>query len=137
MIESQEILTWARDYLSDRRYIIQEKSQTIRVWPWSVVTCLPTKKGYIYLKSMAKPFSIEPALLRFLFGRVSPHITKVIAANNQLSCFLIENADDTLINTLESDFKPDLLRNVLKTCTDIQISSIDHVDKLIGAGIND
>lgn len=130
-------LAWAQDYLSSRGYAVQDNPQVIRIIPWSVVTCLPTTKGLIYLKSMAKPFSIEPILLQFLSDQISTCVTQIIAVNNQLSCFLMKDAGEPLRNKLKLHFKPELLRQALKICADIQISAIDHADELIMTGVND
>lgn len=134
---AEKCLAWAQGYLSIHGYEIQDKPQTIRIVPRSTVTCLPTTKGRIYLKSMANAFFIDPTLLRFLSNHASTPVTQMIAENESLSCFLIEDAGKPLRNILKLNFKPESLCQALKTCEDIQISSICHVNELIMASIND
>ena len=130
-------VSWAEDSLASSGYKIQGQPKIVRTMLWSRVTSFETSKGRVYLKSMALPFSKEPILLQFLADHGVKNITKVIAVNEQLSCFLMKDAGEPLRNLLKENFKIDLLINALKTCASIQIKCIDYVDQLCGLGIND
>ncbi len=130
-------VSWAEDNLASNGYKIQGQPNIVRTMLWSRVTSFETSKGRVYLKSMTLPFSKEPLLLQFLADHEVKNITKVIAVNEQLSCFLMKDAGEPLRSVLKENFKIDLLINALKTCASVQIKCIDYVDQLLRLGIND
>lgn len=130
-------VSWAEDSLASSGYKTQGQPKIVRAMLWSRITSFETSKGRVYLKSMALPFSKEPILLQFLADHEVKNITKVIAVNEQLSCFLMKDAGEPLRNLVKENFKIDLLINALKTCANIQIKCVHYVDQLLNLGVND
>ncbi len=137
MVHSSEIFSWAQNCLEDFGCQEYSRPQMIRSVPWSTVHCFETSKGRIFLKSMASPFAIEPALLRFLFENITQNIPFVIAVNYELRCFLMKDAGVCLRNILKEKFDVRYFGEIFETYADIQIACIPYVDKLIEMGVND
>ncbi|MDP3533604.1 MAG: phosphotransferase [Alphaproteobacteria bacterium] len=133
----KQILQWAEDYLNINGYKVLNKPQIIRDMPWSCVTKFDTSKGGIFLKSMAKDFSIEPKILLFLSRHITQKVPKIIASNVDLSCFLMKDCGVPLRTILKKSFNAELYCKALEIYADIQIKTIPYVDKLLMTGVND
>ncbi|MDP1724028.1 MAG: phosphotransferase [Alphaproteobacteria bacterium] len=131
------IIQWAEDYLNVNGYKILNEPQIIRDMPWSCVTKIDTSKGCIFLKSMAKDFSIEPKVLSFLSAQITQKVPDIIASNQDLSCFLMKDCGVPFRTILKENFNAELYCAVLKIYSDIQIKTIPYVDKLLAIGVND
>jgi hypothetical protein len=130
-------LDWARSTLNQLGYEIHGDVRLIRDMPWSRIDCFNTSQGRVYLKSMDKPFAIEPVLLKFLFDKISQNITEIIASNNELHCFLMKDAGVCLRGVLKNNYDLGLFCKALQKCAEIQLKCIDHIDELLSMGVND
>lgn len=131
---NQTQIDWANDILAG--YVVGQW-QPVRSTPWSSVSSIATSKGLVFLKSMAKPFCKEPAILALIEKHAPGYATRIIVANNDLQCFLMHDAGHPLRETLLSNFRTDYPERALTMCADIQIAMIQHVDNFIKAGVND
>lgn len=61
----------------------------------------------------------------------------VIALNDDLHCFLMEDAGQTLRATLKTDFQPDLLLQAVDQHTTIQRSVENHIESFLTLGVPD
>lgn len=132
-----EILSWAHQTLIDLGYQIKFTAQLIKDVPWSTIYCFDTSKGRVFLKTMAKPFAIEPTLLAFLSKNVSPHVPHVITTNLNLRCFLMKDSGLCLRDILKSKFNEQYFCPIFQIYADIQIGCIPFVEELITSGLND
>jgi thiamine kinase-like enzyme len=130
-------IEWAKDYLSTNGYVINGLPETVRAMPWSIVTQFSTSKGFVYLKETATLFSLEPSLIRTLSQWDDDSIPKIIAINQDLHCFLMEDAGIQLSRHLKSEFRMDLLIKALTMCAHSQRKAITHVDTLLSIGVPD
>ena len=133
----QPAIEWAQSYLLTNGYDINELHDTIRAMPWSKVTHFSTSKGSVYLKEMAPLFSVEPRLIKTLAQWDRDSVPKVIAINNDLSCFLMEDAGIPLSKHLKVEVKIDLLVRALTICANSQRKAVNHVDALLSIGVPD
>ena len=133
----KKIVKWAEDYLKINGYKILNEPQIMRDMPWSCVTKIDTSKGCIFLKSMAKDFSIEPNVLSFLSRHITQKVPDIIASNKDLSCFLMKDCGVPLRTILKENFNAGLYCKTLEIYADIQIKTIPYVDKLLMRGVND
>lgn len=133
----QPAIEWAQSYLLTHGYDLQGAPQMIRAMPWSVVTHFSTSKGSVYLKEMAPLFSLEPTLIKTLTQWDSESVPKIISINNDLSCFLMEDAGTPLSQYLKEDVNIDILAKALAMCANSQRKAVDHVDALIALGVPD
>jgi len=134
---NQRAIEWAQSYLITNGYDINELADTIRAMPWSKVTHFSTSKGSVYLKEMASLFSVEPRLIKTLAQWDDDSVPKVIAINNDLSCFLMEDAGIPLSKHLKAEVQIDLLVRALSICANLQRKSVKHVDALLSIGVPD
>lgn len=72
--------------------------------PWSNVYQIDTNHGYIYLKKMAVPFNIEPAVISYLAPQYPNLIPKIIATNKTLDCFLMLDSGISLRQILKRHY---------------------------------
>lgn len=130
---------WALKILNEDAYnITADKPLTIRNMPWSQVDVISTKQGSVFLKSMAKPFSKEALLINYLSRHIThPKVPKIIAFNQPLQCFLMQNAGAPLRNLLKTTFDAHLAKRALKYCAELQIAAIPHINSLLALGLPD
>jgi hypothetical protein len=131
------IIQWAEDYLNANGYKILFEPQIIRDMPWSCVIKCDTSKGRIFLKLMTKYFSVEPKILSFLSAQITQKVPNIIAFNEDLSCFLMEDAGIPLRPILKESFNDRLYCKILEIYADIQMKTIPYVDELLLIGVND
>jgi aminoglycoside/choline kinase family phosphotransferase len=128
---------WAHNYLVAHGYPIHEEARPVREMPWSQVYVFKTAQGCVYLKSMAAKFANEPVLLEFLNEYISPNVPEVLASNPKERCFLMKDKGHPLRGILKNEYKIDIIFQALEIYTDIQISSISQVEKLLSLGVSD
>ncbi|MCE3230936.1 MAG: hypothetical protein K0R52_864 [Alphaproteobacteria bacterium] len=136
-VMNQPSTLWSQNYLSTNGYTIKGLPELIRAMPWSRVTRFSTSKGFIYLKEMASLFSLEPILIKTLAKWNGESIPSVIAINNDLNCFLMEDAGIQLSKKLKTDFQMDLLARALTLCANRQQKALSHIDTLLSLGVPD
>jgi len=130
-------INWACGILLSRGFKIMAPYEVISDMPWSTVIRFLCQQGKMYLKLMGSPYSIEAVLLEFLSFRSSNNITKVLAYNQSLSCFLMIDAGSPLRDYLKKNYQFNLVSNVLQAYASIQLSSIADVEALLHIGIPD
>jgi hypothetical protein len=130
-------LDWAQNYLTTHGYEILRSPETVRAMPWSIVTHFSTSKGSIYLKEMASLFSLEPTLIMALAEWDEGSVPMIITTNNELRCFLMEDAGTQLSKQLKSEFQKDLLIKSVTICANNQLRAVNHVKDLLSLGVPD
>lgn len=86
---------------------------------------------------MAPPFSLEPRLIKALAQWDGGSVPKIIAINNDLNCFLMEDAGVPLSKFLKMEIKMDLLVRSLTICANSQRKAVKHLDTLLSIGVPD
>lgn len=130
-------MEWAQNYLQAKGYTINGLPESIRAMPWSRVTRFSTSKGSIYLKEMAPLFSVEPILIKALSEWDADSMPNVIATNNDLNCFLMEDAGIPLSKYLKDELQIEILVRALTICANSQYKAVNHVDTLLSIGVPD
>lgn len=130
-------LQWTQQTLNHLGYKIHGAPRLIRDMPWARIDCFDTSQGPIYLKTVALTFAIEPILLTFLFKKITPDVTEVIAFNKKNHSFLIKDAGICLRGILKNHYDLSLFCKALQTCAEIQLQCVDHIDELLAMGLND
>jgi hypothetical protein len=133
----QPPIVWAQSYLIKNGYDIKAVPDITRAMPWSKVTHFATSKGSVYLKEMTFLFSLEPTLIKTMAQWDGDFIPKVIAQNNDLNCFLMEDAGIPLSKFLKEDVQIEILENALSICANIQRKTEKQVDALLSIGVPD
>jgi hypothetical protein len=131
------IIKWATDYLSSKGYSLQHLPEIMLETPWSNVIRFLTSKGCIYLKQPAPLLSQEAKIIRLLAEQFQASVPHVIAVNDDLHCFLMEDAGQNLRACLKTKFKPELLYQSIKQFTAIQRTTENAIEPFLALDIPD
>lgn len=131
------ILKWATDCLISKGYILQHPTEIVLETPWSNVIRFPTSKGDVYLKQTPPSISLEPKITQLLADQFHASVPTVIAINDDLYCFLMEDAGKSLREYLKNEFRQDLLCQAIKQYTTIQRSIEHHLEPFLALGVPD
>lgn len=137
MKNTSEMMQWADEYFSSHAYVIIKPSELIQKTPWSSVTRFSTDKGFIFLKQTPPALSLEPAVTKILYNQLHANVPIVIAFNESLHCFLMKDAGNPLRETLKLHFDGNLLCQAIKTYTEIQYASSEHINLFLDLGVPD
>lgn len=132
-----DILTWATNYLNAAGYSLKSSPEILLETPWSYVFRFSTIKGDAYLKQTPPSISMEAKVTQLLAERFHANVPEVIAINDELSCFLMNNAGLNLRKYLKTEFKPELLIRAIQDYTAMQRSTENNVDDFIAQDIPD
>ncbi len=131
------ILKWATTVLISKGYILQHAPEIVVNTPWSQVIRLSTSRGDFYLKQTPPAISLEPKIIQLLRDQFHASVPIMIAINDDLHCFLMEDAGQTLRAHLKTDFQPDLLLQAIDQHTTIQRSVENHIESFLALGVPD
>ncbi len=92
--------------------------------PWSTLILFSSSKGNIYLKQPAILISKEARIIQVLADQFHASVPSVIAINNDLHCFLMEDAGISLRLFLKARFQPDLLCQSIIRFTSILLTAM-------------
>ena len=135
---NKEIIQWGFSYLSSHGYTLKNNlSENVQNTPWSYVIRFATTDGYIYLKHMPKLIALESVITQILHDQFHASVPKVIAHNENLNCFLMKDAGQSLRKVLKKHFEAELLCKGIRQFTSLQLQVADHVDVLIDIGVPD
>ena len=137
MKDNSSIQKWATDCLISKGHALQYSPEIVVNTPWSQVIRLSTSKGDVYLKQTPPAISLEPKIIQLLRDQFQASAPIVIAINNDLHCFLMEDGGQTLRAYLKTDFQPDLLLQAVDQHTTIQRSVENHVKSFLTLGVPD
>lgn len=134
-----QLLEWGNDILNSKGYSIKSAPQVVLSTPWSKVFCFSTEQGNYYLKQTPSSIflSNEPSVIRLLSHQFNANVPKVIEINDDLHCFLMEDAGKSLRETLKTDFKPELLYRAIQEYVAIQRSAENQIEEFLKLGSPD
>lgn len=132
-----DILTWAKNQLNSLGYSLKGSPEMLLETPWSYVFKISTSKGDIYLKQMPPAISMEAKVTQLFSKKFHASVPEVIATNDELSCFLMNDAGLNLRKYLKTEFKPELLVRAIQEYTAMQRSTENNVEDFIALGIPD
>lgn len=137
MKKHTSILKWATDILNTQGYSQEYLPEIILETPWSNVIRFSTSKGCVYLKQPALLLSREANIIRLLTEQFRASVPEVIAVNNDLHCFLMKDAGQTLRTCLKTEFKPELLYQSVQKFSAIQRTTENTIEPFLALGIPD
>jgi len=135
--KDQKAIQWGEEYLRDNDYHLEGSVEVITRMPWSTVHRFLTTDGYIYLKQMPPPFTIEAKLMQYMSRQLHSAVPDVIALNNPLNCFLMTDAGVPLRGILKEGYDIDLTRKALSAYVTIQKGAINNINDLLSLGLPD
>lgn len=137
MKNHNDILQWATNHLNSQGYSLKSSPEMLLETPWSYVFRFSTTKGEVYLKQTPQSISMEAKVTQLFAEKFHANVSEVIAINDELSCFLMNDAGLNLRKYLKTEFKPELLIRAIQEYTAIQRSTENNVDDFIALGIPD
>ena len=137
MIYQTDILQWANDFLVSREYIVTSSPDIVVQSPWSMVIRIPTSKEDIYLKQTPPLLFLEPKIIQMLHNKTQASVPFVIGTNDELCCFLMRDAGQTLRRYLKAEFQPELLCHAVKQFSTMQRKSENQIDSFFALGVPD
>lgn len=133
------IIKWATHYMDSMGYSQYDLPKIVLETPWSNMFRLATTKGLVYLKQTppSTTFSLEPKITQLLVEQFHAPVPKVIAVNDELHCFLMEDAGESFRIYLKNKLQPDLMCQSILQYTAIQRVTEKHVESFVALGVAD
>lgn len=129
-------IKWATDCLASKGYFLQEQPEIVQETPWSMVLRFLTSKGNIYLKKTPPSISMEPNIIKLLANHAC-NVPTIIAMNDELHCFLMDDGGITLRKYLKTEFQPTLLCKAINQFTTIQRATENYISSYFALDVPD
>ncbi|HAT2049053.1 TPA: phosphotransferase [Legionella pneumophila] len=131
-------IEWALSVLNDLGYQLEiTKPEIILNTAWSEVCRFQTNLGLVYLKKVPAALSLEISVIRLLQKQFNAPVPHILAHNQELHCFLMQDAGIPLHDVFKQEFKPNLLIDTLHHYTMLQINSADKINLFLDLGVPD
>ncbi|VVC75421.1 hypothetical protein AQUSIP_07110 [Aquicella siphonis] len=131
-------MLWAITVLKDAGYLIHaSQPEIIQKTPWSMVCCIKTNQGPVYLKKVPPALSLESRIINILSNEFHANVPSIIAVNQRQHCFLMKNAGKPLHDYFKQNFQPDILIQAMQDYTRLQISTSDKIHRFLDTGVPD
>lgn len=137
MKNHNHVIKWATDCLVSKGYSLQQSPEIVQETPWSNVIRFSTSKGDFYLKQTPPSISMEPKIIQLLANQLHTSVPTVIAINDDLHCFLMDDGGITLRKYLKTEFHPDLLCKAINQFTTIQRATENHTSSFFALDVPD
>lgn len=131
------IFKWAIDCLVSQKYSFEHLPEIVQETPWSNVFRFITSKGGIYLKQPAPLLAQEAKILQLLAHQFNASVPVVIAINDDLHCFLMQDAGISLRKYLKNEFHSNLLPQAIKAFTALQRSVENDIEPFLALKVSD
>jgi hypothetical protein len=133
------ILNWGTDYLVSNGYLIERSPEIVVSTPWSSVIRFSTSTCDVYLKQTPPSIflSLEPKIIRLLSEQFHANVPVLIASNDDLHCFMMQDTGKSLRGNLKAEFIPELLCQAIKQYAAIQRSTEDYIETFLTLGVPD
>lgn len=133
-----QINQWGFDQLASLGFSVTDKDmENILDTPWSYLARYKTSSGFIYLKATPELFFLEPAIIQLLRDKFSASVPVVLAANQELNCFLMQDSGHNLRELLKDNFDESLVLKTIQQFTDLQIDAQDKINNFFDIGVPD
>lgn len=130
-------LKWATNCLVSNGYSIERSPEIVLSTAWSTVIRFLTSRGNVYLKQTPPAIAGEAKIIQLLSEQFHASVPVVIAANEELHCFLMKDAGQPMRVVLKAKFSSDLLCQAIKQYAEIQRSAENSIESFIQLGVPD
>lgn len=139
MINLEALINWGNDILVFKGHNLTAAPETVLLTPWSTVIRFNTFAGDFYLKQTPPDIflSSEPYVIKILAEQFRANVPDVVAINNDLHCFIMQDAGKSLRLVLKEKFDLDLLCQAIKQFSAIMRSTETHIDIFLKLGVPD
>ncbi|ARM35233.1 aminoglycoside phosphotransferase family protein [Legionella longbeachae] len=129
---------WAISILNDLGYAHDPiKTEIIHDTAWSQVCRFQTKLGMVYLKKVPAALSLEMSVIQLLREEFNAPVPNIFAHNQELNCFLMQDAGIPLHDVFMQEFQPNLLIEAMHDYTMLQLNSTDRIHLFLNLGVPD
>ena len=132
-----ESIKWATDLLVSKGYALTNSPETFVEAPWSTVIRISTATEIFYLKLTPPLLFLEPQVMQLLKDQMQASVPDVVGSNNELCCFLMKDAGQTLRSYLKNTAQYELLSRAIAEFTTMQRSTENHLDSFFKIGVPD
>ena len=138
MIMKTSHIEWALSTLNDSGYLLETtKPEIVLDTAWSEVCRFQTNLGLVYLKKVPSALSLEANVIQLLQKQFNAPVPQIIAHNQELHCFLMQDAGISLHEVFKQEVKPNLLIDMMHHYTMLQINSADKISLFLDLGVPD
>lgn len=139
MDNKEHALQWGTNYLISKAYAIEHSPEIVLSTPWSTIIRFDTSKGIIFLKHTPPSLflSLEPKIISMLSEKFSTDFPSLISVDDNLHCFLMNDAGEPLRKSLKMEFKVDLLCQAIHQYALIQRSTEKKIESFLTLGVPD
>lgn len=138
MIMKTSHIEWALSTLNDSGYLLETtKPEIVLDTAWSEVCRFQTNLGLVYLKKVPSALSLEANVIQLLQKQFNAPVPQIIAHNQELHCFLMQDAGISLHEVFKQEFKSNLLIDMMHHYTMLQINSADKISLFLDLGVPD
>jgi hypothetical protein len=130
------IIAWAKKILAITDHQLLN-SQIIVNTPWSSIIAIYTTYQTFYLKQTPKLIALEASIIKILRDYFHTSVPVIIAHNEELNCFLMQDSGRSLRSVLKNKFDPKLLCKAIEQFTLLQRSVADHIEVFLNIGVPD
>lgn len=131
-------IEWAISILNDLGYAHEPiKTEIILDTAWSQVCRFQTKFGTVYLKEVPAALSLEVSVIQLLHEQFNAPVPHILAYNQELHCFLMQDAGIPLHDVFKQEFMPNLLIDAMHNYTLLQLNSADRIKLFLDIGVPD
>ncbi|CZI43197.1 TPA: phosphotransferase [Legionella pneumophila] len=131
-------IEWALSSLNDSGYQLETLiPEIILDTAWSEVCRFQTNLGFVYLKTVPSALSLEANVIQLLQKQFNASVPHIIAHNQELHCFLMQDAGIPLHEVFKQEFKPNLLIDTMYHYTMLQINSAAKISLFLDLGVPD
>ncbi|KTC83177.1 phosphotransferase [Legionella cincinnatiensis] len=131
-------IEWAISILNDLGYAHEPiKTEIILDTAWSQVCRFQTKFGMVYLKEVPVALSLEVSVIQLLHEQFNAPVPHILAYNQELHCFLMQDAGIPLHDVFKQEFMPNLLIDAMHNYTLLQLNSADRIKLFLDIGVPD
>lgn len=134
-----QIIKWGSDYLLSQGYLIKRPPEIVQSTPWSTVIRFSISTNDVYLKQTPPSLflSLEPKIISILSEKFPAQVPVVMAINDNLHCFLMQDAGQPLRKILKGEFRVELLCQAIQQYASIQRSTEDKIQSFLELGVLD
>lgn len=137
-MNTQEAIKWGIQSLHNLGYTAtQSAPENILSTPWSSVYRFKTEGALFYLKQVPEMLALESDVIALLKNRFDADVPKIIAANEELNCFLMRDAGVRLHDFFQNGFQEKIFFDVIEHYVKTQIKTIAHIDLFLNLGVPD
>ena len=131
-------IQWAINVLNDSGYALENpKPEIILDTAWSQVCRFQTRLGLVYLKKVPSGLSLEPNVIKLLQEQFNAPVPHILAQNEKLHCFLMQDAGIPLHDVFKQEFNADILIDTMHHYTMLQLNAADKLNLFLELGVPD